>query len=153
MAIAYIGIGTNLGDRRANIGRAGRLLVERNALCITGESSIEETCPVDYVDQPRFLNRVVRGSTDCPPAELFARLTRIEADMGRVRVIRGGARIIDLDILLYDDVVMKTADLVIPHPRIKERMFVLKHLIEIDPELADPETNEPYREVLLRWRG
>ncbi|MCU0844171.1 MAG: 2-amino-4-hydroxy-6-hydroxymethyldihydropteridine diphosphokinase [Spirochaetes bacterium] len=153
MAIAYIGLGTNLGDRRANIERARRMMAERELLAVTGASSVEETEPVDVTDQPRFLNTVVRGTTKLAPGDLYAGLSRIEADMGRVRVIPRGPRIIDLDILLYDVMVIKTADLEIPHPRIKQRVFVMKHLLEIEPDLTDPATGEPYREVLLRWRG
>ncbi len=128
-------------------------MAERGLLAVTGVSSVEETEPVDVTDQPRFLNTVVRGTTKLAPGDLHAGLSRIEADMGRVRVIPRGPRIIDLDILLYDVMVIKTADLEIPHPRIKQRVFVMKHLLEIEPDLTDPATGEPYREVLLRWRG
>ena len=152
MAVVFIGLGTNLGDRGANIERAKKMLGRIPGLAVVRESSLEETRPVDVTDQPDFLNQVVMVETDMAPLELLRHLRMIESAMGRVRTVPKGPRVIDLDILLYGDVMMKTSDLTIPHPRIKEREFVLRHLLEIDPELADPQTKQPYREVLLGWQ-
>jgi len=146
MTTVYIGIGSNMGDRSALIDAAKKAMVERGAARITAESAIEETEPVDVTDQPRFLNQVVRAETALAPVELLDRLMEIERSLGRVRgPVAGGPRAIDLDILLYGDMVVNSERLCVPHPRITRRMFVLRHLLELDGNLADPLTGVPYR--------
>ncbi len=144
MARVYIGLGTNLGDRAANLIKARLELLKNKDIGIIKESSIEETDPVDYTDQPRFLNQVILIRTETAPVELLRLLKAVEKKLGRKTSFPKGPRIIDLDILLYDDINMKTADLVIPHPEIRNRKFIIRHLLEIDPNIADPETGEKY---------
>jgi len=147
MAAAFIGLGANLGDRKGNIARAKKMLKELPGVDILRESSIEETKAVDVTDQPDFLNQIVMVRTDIPPLELLRSMLDIESAMGRVRTVRGGPRVIDLDLLLYGGETMDTVELRLPHPEIVRRPFVLKQLLEISPGLREPVTGKPYREV------
>jgi 2-amino-4-hydroxy-6-hydroxymethyldihydropteridine diphosphokinase len=135
----YLALGTNLGDRSANL----RSAVERLSAVVAVErmSSVYETEPAYLLDQPRFLNMALRGSTALEPHALLALLKRIERDMGRAAGPRYGPRAIDLDILLYNNLALATNDLVIPHPRMAERPFVLVPLAEIAPDLVPPGWN------------
>ncbi|MBN1501659.1 MAG: 2-amino-4-hydroxy-6-hydroxymethyldihydropteridine diphosphokinase [Spirochaetes bacterium] len=142
----FIGIGTNLGDKRKNIEQARRLMTE-NQIRIVNSSSIDETEPVDFTDQPRFLNQIVAVETLLGPDELFEVLQSVEKEMKRVKLIKKGPRIIDLDLLLYNDIVHKSDKLSIPHPGIRNRDFILKHLIELDSNLTCPETGRKYLEI------
>jgi 2-amino-4-hydroxy-6-hydroxymethyldihydropteridine diphosphokinase len=144
----YIGLGTNIGRREENLLKAIEKLGSIDEIEITGRSSVMETEPVDYLDQPSFLNQVVRISTTLEPGRLLDLLKGIEADMGRESSIPKGPRVIDLDILLYEERVIKTETLTIPHPEIINRSFVLKHLLELDPDLVDPATAIKYREAV-----
>jgi 2-amino-4-hydroxy-6-hydroxymethyldihydropteridine diphosphokinase len=144
----YIGLGTNIGPREDNLHTAIEKLGSIDEIEITGKSSVMETEPVDYLDQPSFLNQVVRINTTLEPGRLLDLLKSIEADMGRESSVPKGPRVIDLDILLYDDRVIKSAKLTIPHPEIVNRSFVLEHLLELDPDLADPATALKYREAV-----
>jgi len=148
MAIAYIGIGSNMGDRAKNLSEAERLIQSDRRCVIVSRSSTADTEPVDYIDQPRFLNRIIRLSTMLTPADLLGFLKDIEKKMGRKPSIPKGPRLIDLDILLYENIVMETDDLILPHPAIKNRRFILDHLVEIEPELADPKTRKKYAETI-----
>lgn len=150
----YIALGTNLGDRRRNLIEAIRLL--RQKVNLEQLSSVYETEAAYVTDQPRFLNMVVRGSVDAaelPPRELLHFLKDIERHMGREKVVRYGPRLIDLDILAYGDVQMAEADLVIPHPRIAERDFVLAPLAEIAPNLMLPGQAETVSSLAKRLPG
>lgn len=147
MPPAYIGLGSNLGDREANLARTREMLGEAGGVIITGESGVEETDPVDYLDQPPFLNQVLRIRTDIAPMALLELLQGIERSLGRIRDVPKGPRTIDLDILLYGDSIIDTEILKIPHPQIRNRRFVLRQLLEIEPELRDPVTGAHYREV------
>ena len=147
MPCAFIGLGSNLGDRGVNLANARAMLEEVEGLVITGESGVRETDPVDYLDQPRFLNQVLRIRTDIAPMALLEMLQGIEYSLGRVRNIPKGPRTIDLDILLYGGDIIETPALKIPHPQIRNRRFVLDQLLEIEPDLRDPFSGEPYREV------
>lgn len=149
MALVYLGIGTNLGDRHDNIRRAKSELLSSGKINIIKESLIEETAPVDFIDQPHFLNQVILTETGILPPDLLTLIKNTEKKMGREKTIEKGPRIIDLDILLYDDIVLLSAELKIPHPEIKNRKFILKHLLEISPDLCDPRTGESYS-LLLR---
>ena len=133
----YVGLGSNLGDRAANLAEARRRLNESGR--IVAASSIYETDPwgVDP-GQPVYLNQVVSMATPLSPDELLKVLLRIELEMGRVRAAPGDPRLIDLDLLLYGDEVADGPGLTLPHPRMGERAFVLAPLAEIAPELAHP---------------
>jgi len=133
MSIAYIGIGSNLGNREENCKKAIRLMAE-SGIAIKKESSMYETEPWGVKDQPKFINMAVEVETDKNPEELLRILKKIEEDIGRIETSKWGPRIIDLDILLYDDIVLDTPDLKIPHPLMFGRDFVLKPLAEIAPD-------------------
>ena len=152
MALSYIGLGANLGDRSANLKTAVKHLDENPDITVINTSSVLETAPVEYTDQPYFLNQVISVQTHLSPAELLARLLGIESRMGRARDIPKGPRLIDLDILIYDSLVINSETLVIPHPGIKTREFVLVHLVELDPSLCDPVTGAAYRDILAGIR-
>ncbi|MFQ6057956.1 MAG: 2-amino-4-hydroxy-6-hydroxymethyldihydropteridine diphosphokinase [Anaerolineae bacterium] len=132
----YLGLGSNLGDRQSNILQALQKL--RAEISIEAVSSCYETEPVGYLDQPQFLNAVCVGTTDLTPRELFQFVKSIERKMGRQRTRRYGPRLIDIDILFYDDLIVDLPDLVIPHPRLAERAFVLVPLAEIAPDKIHP---------------
>ncbi|MCX7679907.1 MAG: 2-amino-4-hydroxy-6-hydroxymethyldihydropteridine diphosphokinase [Spirochaetes bacterium] len=142
-----MGLGSNLGDRYQYLAKARCMLANLEGFRILSESSIEETDPVGYVAQPKFLNQVIMGVTEHPPEILLRFLLSIEAQLGRTRTIKMGPRVIDLDILLYEGVVVRTDELTIPHPEIRNRPFVMKQLLELDETLIDPTTGEKYMEV------
>ena len=126
---AYLGLGTNMGNRQQNLELA---LEEIDDFAeITKKSSIHETKPVGYKDQDDFLNMAIEIKTNLKPIDLLARLQEIEHKMGRVREIKNGPRIIDLDILIYGEQVIENENLKIPHPRMHKRSFVLDPLNEI----------------------
>lgn len=137
MATVYIGIGSNLGDRKANCTRAIELL-KASGIVITKESSMYETEPWGVKEQPDFINMAVKAVAVLKPKELLDVLKAIEKKMGRIPAERFGPRIIDLDILLYDSLVVDEPDLKIPHPLMHEREFVLRPLSEIAPEVVHP---------------
>jgi len=145
--IAYIGIGSNLGDRKENCLRAVRLLRE-NDINVLKESSLYETEPWGVKDQPRFINMVVMVETTKPPMELLKTLKSIESKMGRRPSKRWGPREIDLDILLYDDMIVDEEELKIPHPLLEKRDFVLVPLAEIAPNLIHPISRKTISELL-----
>lgn len=137
-AKAYVGIGSNLGDRPGNLLLAVRGMMEA-ALCVTRLSSIYETEPVGEVEQSAFLNLVAEVGSPLPtPAQVMARLLRIEYLLGRIRDVENGPRTIDLDLLLYGEVESRTEFLMLPHPRLHKRRFVLEPLVEIAPHLVHP---------------
>jgi 2-amino-4-hydroxy-6-hydroxymethyldihydropteridine diphosphokinase len=134
--IAYIGIGSNVGDREANCRKAIELLAEAGR--VISISSLYYTEPVGYKEQEDFINAVVSLETDLSARELLDACHAIEDRLGRKRTLRWGPRTIDLDILLYGDLVMSQHDLVIPHPLMATRKFVLAPLAEIAPEVVHP---------------
>ena len=139
MHTAYIGIGSNLGERESTIRDALALLAADPELEVEAVSSIRETDPVGMVDQPRFLNAAIRLATDLAPYPLLKRLLAVEQQLGRVRTgERYGPRTIDLDLLLYGDEIVDEPGLRVPHPRLAERRFVLEPLAELDPGLVVP---------------
>jgi 2-amino-4-hydroxy-6-hydroxymethyldihydropteridine diphosphokinase len=131
MAICYIGIGSNLGDRRSFIDRAIAALKASGGIKVKRASSIYETDPVGDVPQGRFLNGVLEIETELGARQLLEELLRIEKSLGRVRDVGNGPRTIDLDILYYGDETISEPGLSVPHPRIHEREFVLKGLREL----------------------
>ncbi len=142
----FLSLGTNLGDRQANLEAALAALPPQVRLL--ERSSVYETAPWGVTDQPDFLNMVVCGKTTLPPVRLLAYLKRLEQDLGRVPSIRYGPRLIDIDILFYGSQMLDTPELIIPHPRLPERAFVLVPLAEIAPELIHPVLHEPIRTLL-----
>ena len=136
MPIVYLGIGSNLGNRRENIERAINLL-QGNHIKILKQSTAIETDPVDGPPQDKFLNAVLKVETDHPPQALLKILQKIEKQLLRAKTAINGPRTIDLDILLYGRVALQTPELTIPHPRMFQREFVMNPLKEIAPELAE----------------
>jgi 2-amino-4-hydroxy-6-hydroxymethyldihydropteridine diphosphokinase len=137
---AFLSLGSNLGDRIDNLKSGlGRLSTPRCSA--SRKSSIFETEPVDYLDQPLFLNCVVEVATPLTPLDLLRRVQEIEAACGRVRTVPKGPRTLDIDILLYGDLVMNTSELTIPHPALLQRRFVLEPLAELAPEMIIPGTS------------
>ena len=134
MSVVYVGVGSNLGNREENIEKAF-LLMEKNGIKIFKRSLLIETDPMGGPVQGKFLNAVIEVETKLNPWELLETLQDIEKKIGRARTIVNGPRTIDLDILLYENVTLKTPKLTIPHPRMFEREFVLKPLLEIAPQL------------------
>ena len=135
MSIAFIAFGSNLGNRQKNIDDALELLT-REGVFVLKRSSIMETDPVGGPPgQGKFFNGVIKIETDLNPQELLQTLLSIEKQLGRVRSVRNAPRIIDLDILLYDDIILDEFDLTIPHPRMRERAFVMKPLLDIEPDI------------------
>jgi 2-amino-4-hydroxy-6-hydroxymethyldihydropteridine diphosphokinase len=139
VAIAYISLGSNIGDREAALRLAVELLNER-AGNVTALSSSYETEPVGYTAQPMFLNAAARLETQLPPEQLMEVLLAIERELGRDRAatVPKGPRTIDLDLLLYDDLVVDTPQLTVPHPAMHQRRFVLEPLVEIAPDAFHP---------------
>src|SRR5215212_3842813 len=139
MALAYVGLGSNLGQREQTIHRALELLQDEGGLEVAAVSALRETDPVGYEQQPRFLNGVAAIRTDLDPRALLRRLQAVELELGRDRSgPRFGPRTIDLDLLLYGDEEIDEPDLVVPHPRLSERRFVLEPLAELDSGLEVP---------------
>ena len=147
MATVYVSLGSNLGDREENIEKAFRRLASIRQLTIVKQSSILETEPVDFLEQPPFLNTIIILETQLTPHDLLNTLKQAETDLGRKKTFPKGPRSIDLDILLYDDLVLNNEDLIIPHPEIKNRTFILQHLAELNPELIDPVTGQKYKDL------
>jgi 2-amino-4-hydroxy-6-hydroxymethyldihydropteridine diphosphokinase len=147
MKTVYLALGSNLGDRRGNLERAiARLADDR--LKILRTSPLYETAPRYVEDQPWFLNQVVEAETTLFPRQLLSRAKKVERELGRTPTKCNGPRAIDVDVLLFGDSILKTADLEIPHPRIAERRFVLEPLAELAPELRHPVTRVTVREML-----
>ena len=138
MTRAYVGLGSNLGDREGAIRRAVELLGNDAEIEVLRESIVRETEPVGYANQPPFLNAVAELETSLPPRDLLGRLLAIEHELGRTRARRFGPRTIDLDLLLYGEETIDEPGLEVPHPRLHERMFALEPLAELDPELVVP---------------
>jgi 2-amino-4-hydroxy-6-hydroxymethyldihydropteridine diphosphokinase len=146
MKIIYLALGTNLADRMDNLQRAVAALPP--AVSVTALSSVYETPPWGYADQPAFLNMALTAETDLEPLALIAFLKKLETDLGREKTFRNGPRLIDIDILFYDDLRIDEPGLVIPHPRLHERAFVLVPLNDIAPNLIHPELGRAVRDLL-----
>jgi 2-amino-4-hydroxy-6-hydroxymethyldihydropteridine diphosphokinase len=138
VTLAYVGLGANLGPREITLLRAVDLLAETEGVEVRAVSQLRETEPVGGVDQPLFLNGAVVLDTSLSPRELLDRLLEIERELGRVRDVRWGPRVVDLDLLVYGDRQVDEPGLRVPHPRLYERRFALEPLAELDPELDVP---------------
>ena len=144
--LAYLSLGSNLGNREQNLRDAiGRL---ESVGTVRSVSSIYETEPVEFTDQPMFLNCAVALETSASPDQLMVQLLEIEKAMGRVRIQKKGPRIIDLDLLLFGDQVGSTPAVTIPHPAMHQRRFVLEPLAEIAPATKHPTLKKTARELL-----
>lgn len=148
MAIVYIGLGSNLGNREKNLNQALKQLGSLSSVKILKKSSIYETEPVGFKDQSWFLNAVVKIKTQIPPLSLFYLLKGIEKKLGRKKSGRWEPRIIDLDLLLYDRVIMNEDKLVLPHPQMHRRRFVLIPLLELDKRAQHPFLNLTFKKLL-----
>lgn len=148
--IAFIALGSNLGDREANLRRALELLEQRGVEIIQVSTFIE-TEPYGVTDQPRFLNGVCQISTELAPLQLLRMLLAVEKEMGRVRMRHWGERNIDLDLLIYEDVLMDTDELRLPHPDMTNRDFVMLPLAEIVPELSHPVLKKTMAELAAKF--
>ena len=142
----YLSLGTNLGDRMANLSRARASLAPQ--VHVKAASPIYETAPWGYLEQPTFLNQVVQVETGLAPLELLAYIKGIEGRMGRAPTFEYGPRLIDLDILFYDDRVIHLPGLEVPHPRLAERAFVLAPLADLAPDLRHPVSGLTVSEML-----
>ena len=146
MIRVFLGIGTNLGDRERNLQEARAALSQR--LEILKESSIYQTAPWGYLDQPAFLNQVIEAQTALSSLNLLDFLKQTEKQLGRQANFRFGPRLIDLDILFYGNRIIQTPRLQVPHPRLSERAFVLIPLAEIAPEFVHPQNKQTVTQLL-----
>jgi 2-amino-4-hydroxy-6-hydroxymethyldihydropteridine diphosphokinase len=142
----YIALGTNLGNRLDNLQRTVKALPPEAR--VINASPIYETPPWGYLDQADFLNQVLQAETDLTPEDLLAYLKRLETQLGRQASFKYGPRLIDLDILFYDDLILETSILTIPHPKINERAFVLVPLADLAPDHLHPSFGLTVRELM-----
>jgi 2-amino-4-hydroxy-6-hydroxymethyldihydropteridine diphosphokinase len=143
--IVYLALGSNLGDRLGNLRSAREALSPQ--VEILACSSVYETPPWGFTNQPAFYNQVLRGATTLSPHELLAYVKKVELVLGRAPTFKNGPRLIDIDILYYDDLVLDTPELGLPHPRMEGRAFVWLPLAELAPKMVDPLTGKNAREV------
>ena len=148
-ATSFLGLGSNVGNRSENIRNAIRALGEEEAISVGKVSSLYETEPEMVVEQPKFINCVAEIKTSLSPSELLTCLKELEKKLGRTGGKRWGPRVIDLDILLYDDVLVEEPGLRIPHREFEKRIFVLMPLAEIAPDLRSPLSGKTIRELLI----
>lgn len=147
--ITFISIGSNMGDRKANCQAGIDALIASGHFSVTGLSPFYETEPVDYREQDWFVNSALRGETHLAPLVLLDLLKTIEVRVGRkAHKIRFGPRVLDLDIILYDDLIVDTPRLTIPHTRMHERKFVLKPICDIEPNVVHPVLKQTLRQLL-----
>jgi 2-amino-4-hydroxy-6-hydroxymethyldihydropteridine diphosphokinase len=152
LTVVFLGLGSNIGNRETNIQQALDQL-QTDDLRLLRVSSLYETEPMGFHDQPWFLNQVAEFETELQPAQVLQQIQAVEKALGRKREIVNGPRTVDIDILLFGGIIMKTAELTIPHPRYRERRFVLEPLLELDPALRDPETGQALAAMLDTVRG
>ena len=146
--IAYIGIGSNLGDKLYYCEKAISEILKINRHKLLAKSSLFKTEPIGYTSQDWFVNGVIKIETDLEPSELLQTLKTVEAHLGRTETLRWGPRTIDLDILFFDDIQIQTGELKVPHPLIQDRKFVLIPMAEIDRNLVHPVLKKTVQELL-----
>jgi len=144
--IVYLALGSNMGDRLENLKEVIAALPPQ--MVVKAKSHVYETLPWGYEDQPKFLNQVIKVKTYLDPEPLLKHLKRLEVALGRKESFPNGPRLIDIDILFYDDLVLNTPALTLPHPRLHERGFVLLPLMDIAPDLVHPVTKKSVREMV-----
>ena len=149
MVQAYLGLGSNIGDRKQQLLKAIDLIGNIKGIKVTKQSSIYETAPIGYTDQPNFLNLCLEIETELSPQQLLKHCLDIEQQLHRVREIRWGPRTLDIDILLYSDDIIETDNLSIPHPRMQERAFVLIPLNDIASDKKDPRLNQKIHDLVF----
>ena len=147
MHTVYLGLGSNQSDPINQIKNATKLIEKIETSKIIKKSSLYESLPVGYLDQPNFINQVISLQTSLSPAELFERFQQIEFQLKRVKKIVNGPRTIDIDILLFNQEIILTKDLTIPHPRMLDRAFVMIPLLEIEPNILIPKISN-LKEIL-----
>ncbi|MBM4425989.1 MAG: 2-amino-4-hydroxy-6-hydroxymethyldihydropteridine diphosphokinase [Chloroflexi bacterium] len=145
--IVYLALGSNMGNRLANLKNAISLLTPQ--MTVKKKSPVYETPPWGYTDQPAFLNQVVMVETYMEAEPLLGHLKRLETALGRAESFQNGPRLIDIDILFYDDVILDSPPLVIPHPRLHQRAFVLVPLNDIASDFVHPVLGKPISDLLL----
>lgn len=150
--LAYLGLGSNLQEKSANLRRAGEWL-QTETTRIVRMSSLYRTSPVDYLQQDWFLNQILEVKTDLSPEALLDQCLQVENRLGRQRQIPKGPRVIDIDLLFYDDRILNSPRLVVPHPRIAERKFILVPMAEIAPGFLHPVLKKTMRELLAERAG
>ena len=146
--IVFLALGTNLGDRTTHLHAAIEALSSN--LNVVGISSVYETEPWGYADQPKFLNQVVKCETELDSETLFAFIKQLEIDLGRQKTFRFGPRVIDIDLLFIDELVLDTTDMIIPHEGIPERAFVLVPLADLAPDFRHPVFGLTVEEMLAK---
>jgi 2-amino-4-hydroxy-6-hydroxymethyldihydropteridine diphosphokinase len=147
LKLTYLSLGSNVGDRDANL-RAALQCLAASGVRLLRTSPIYETEPLDYTRQRWFLNLVAEAETSLFPMQLLSRIQKIERDLGRIRTVPKGPRTLDIDILFYGRAVIRTPRLEVPHPRLAERRFVLAPLADLAPDLRHPVTRQSVREML-----
>jgi len=147
MHTVYLGLGSNQSDPISQIKNATDLIEKIETSKIIKKSSLYESLPVGYLDQPNFINQVISLQTSLSPAELFERFQQIEFQLKRVKKIVNGPRTIDIDILLFNQEIILTNDLTIPHPRMLDRAFVMIPMLEIEPNILIPKISN-LKEIL-----
>ncbi|MFH2046475.1 MAG: 2-amino-4-hydroxy-6-hydroxymethyldihydropteridine diphosphokinase [Pseudomonadota bacterium] len=146
---AYISVGSNIGDKLLNCKQGVEALADSGYVTISAWSHFYKTSPVDYKDQDWFINAVVKIETDLKPSELLKKMLSVQKKAGRGKdKVRFGPRILDLDIILYDDLVFNLPDITIPHPRMHNRLFVLKPLCDIDSSIIHPVFKKDIKHLL-----
>ncbi len=146
MEEVYIGVGSNVGDRKANLNNASCKLSE--FMIITNKSEVYETDPQYVLNQAKFFNAVLCGYTEFEPFDVLKKLKKLETSLGRVDGPRNGPRLIDLDLLYYGRRCISTDTLTVPHPRIQERYFVLRPLLDIAPNLKHPISGKTVKQLI-----
>ncbi|MBC8313477.1 MAG: 2-amino-4-hydroxy-6-hydroxymethyldihydropteridine diphosphokinase [Candidatus Cloacimonetes bacterium] len=149
--IVFIGLGSNLGNRKKNLKSAINKIKNLHKISLISKSSIIETKPVGNVNQPDFLNCIIKIRTELNPGKLLSKLLQIEKKMGRIRKKKWEPRIIDLDILFFNDEIINTKNLQIPHPEILKRKFILASMNEIASKFVYPKTNKKIEELFQKY--